>query len=449
MPHELIVGLEGAAVAALVLLLVPKRGLDHVRERFSDLRIGRRRWLFEPPPASWATQTEGTHALATDASQIFELAVPLFIAGRLAEQRSAQLHLERQGRWADSPKALLAAHLKGSITEAELHCQLATRGLPLPAAKAVLKKVEARPLISVKWWLERQAMAHAMATSNGEGPRESAAVASIGKEEVESDAHEGEEAPEAESAPATTDPGHLRIRTFGRLQLLQAGQDYGPLLMAKKMLAFVWLYLFVRRLLEPEGLVNRGAFAEEYSPGLSPPKQNKRLRGRLTDINEDLPPALASRVVADRLHLHVDLSNSSVDIVRLQEVARLCVDQRGMLAPDLVAEARRMLEETEGELLPGWTEIEAETNGGRGGAKEYVRALREVAEMARVDLMAALAANHMARQEPRKAIPLLEQALERQAEREDLARMLQAAYLETGQHGRASQLQKDHSLGLT
>ena len=60
--------------------------------------------------------------------------------------------------------------------------------------------------------------------------------------------------------------------------------------------------------------------------------------------------------------------------------------------------------------------------------------------------MGALAANHMARQEPKKAIPLLEQALERQPQREDLARKLRAAYMETGQHSRAAELQKSHAL---
>jgi len=60
--------------------------------------------------------------------------------------------------------------------------------------------------------------------------------------------------------------------------------------------------------------------------------------------------------------------------------------------------------------------------------------------------MGALAANHIARQQPRLAIPLLEQALERQPDREDLARKLRAAYLETGQHTRAAELQKEHAI---
>ncbi|PZR68388.1 MAG: hypothetical protein DLM66_09030 [Candidatus Dormiibacter spiritus] len=63
-----------------------------------------------------------------------------------------------------------------------------------------------------------------------------------------------------------------------------------------------------------------------------------------------------------------------------------------------------------------------------------------------MDIMGALAANHLARQDARRAIPLLERALERQPEREDLARKLTAAYLETGQHTRAAELQREHAI---
>ena len=60
-----------------------------------------------------------------------------------------------------------------------------------------------------------------------------------------------------------------------------------------------------------------------------------------------------------------------------------------MVSGDLAAEAGRILEETEGEFLPDWEEIEKETNGGRGAAAEYVRALRQLAETARVELKGA------------------------------------------------------------
>jgi DNA-binding SARP family transcriptional activator len=163
-------------------------------------------------------------------------------------------------------------------------------------------------------------------------------------------------------------------------------------------------------------------------------------------FNRDLPKALTSRLITDRTQLRLDLSKCSIDVVRLQEIAKHCGAKQGMLSSDLAAEANRVLDETEGEFLPGWEEIENETNGGRGAATEYVCTLRQVADTARVDIMGALAANHLARQEPRKAIPLLEQAMERQPQREDLARTLRAAYLETGQHLRAFEIQKDHAL---
>jgi len=136
------------------------------------------------------------------------------------------------------------------------------------------------------------------------------------------------------------------------------------------------------------------------------------------------------------------MSKVSVDIVRLKEVAKACSTRDGILPHDLMNEAATILEETDGEFLSGWEQIEYEANGGRGASAEHVRSLRELAETARVDIMGALAANHVARQ----AIPLLEQALERQPDREVLARKLRAAYLETGQHPRAAELQKDHAL---
>lgn len=444
MSHELIAGFEAAAVIVLVLLLVPKRGVDHLLKRFSHLQAGRRRWLFEPPTWAYRKPPEGGRKSLADAADVFELGVPLYLAGRVAEQRSAQLRVERLSLWQDSPNSLLAAHLKGAMTETELHVRLKSRELPLPAVKARVAKVEARPLISVKWWLERQALAQASARSNGAGAAEPAEAGS----DADDEEVQGDSDAEAGSS-AVADPGHLRLRTFGRLQLLQASEDHGPALMAKKVLAFIWLYLFVRALLEPDGRVKRIVFAEEVSPGLSPTKQNKRLRNRIDDmLKRDLPTALSSRLVVNRNEIGIDLSNCSIDVVRLQEVARMCTEKHGLLTGELIAEAHRMLDETEGEFLPGWDQIEAETNGGRGAAHEYVRSLRELAETARVDLMSALASNHMARQQPRKAIPLLEQALERQPDREDLARKLLAAYLESGQPARAAELQKDHALDI-
>jgi len=199
------------------------------------------------------------------AAEVLDLGIPLYVAGRLAEQRSGQLHLERQSRWVESPKALLAAHLKGAINEAELYGQLKSRGVPLPPTKAVASKVEARPLISIKWWLERQAMAHAMAKPNGDGSGRAVRVRPVG--ESVQDGDDAEDAEEAEPVTASLgDPSYLTIRTFGRIELQQAGQDYRPRLMHKSVIAFIWLYLFVRGLLVAGFRGGRGAFPAAISP---------------------------------------------------------------------------------------------------------------------------------------------------------------------------------------
>ena len=85
-------------------------------------------------------------------------------------------------------------------------------------------------------------------------------------------------------------------------------------------------------------------------------------------------------------------------------------------------------------------DIERAVTGARGAAADIVRDLKMKVEDARVTLLAALAKDRMARRDPGKAIPLLEQALERRPDREDLAVTLRVAYFETGQVSRARAL---------
>jgi len=163
------------------------------------------------------------------------------------------------------------------------------------------------------------------------------------------------------------------------------------------------------------------------------------------NARRDLPEALASRLTVDRQAMRLDLSNCSVDVVRLQEVARQCADQKGMLTSDLVAEARRMLDETDGEFLPGSDEIEAEANGGQGAAKECPRPAGGGRNGAgrphrRPGDKPSFAAGTA------QGNPPIREGFGVPAEREDLTRKLLAAYLETGQRLRAAQLQRDHAL---
>ncbi len=444
MPPELAHGLEVAALWLLVLLLVPKRRLGDLRLRLHELRAGRRRWLFEPPGGFGSGRRTGVQRSFAEAARIFDLGVPLYVAGRLAEERSAHVRLEARSQWPDSVPALIATQVLESSGEAELAGQLRARGLLLPAEKAVGRRVEQRQALGIKWWLERgvgQAPSN-LSPHEGDGvhPQEDA---------IEELSEEEPEAPLAvkPKSPAMP-PTYLGIETLGGLGLRHDGHDFGPELMGRPVIAFIWLYLLLRSLTNPKDRVMRADLADELTPGMSPDKQRTRLRNRLSNmLNGTLPAPLAARMVVDQDEsVRLDLTQCNIDLLRLEEMAAECVAKEGILSPNLVDDATVLLDGSAGEFLPGWEQLEKEVNGARGAAGDLVRQLRQRAETARIDLMGALAANHIARQEPGRAIPLLEQALERQPDREDLARKLRAAYLETGQLARAAELQRDHAL---
>jgi len=436
--------LEVADLWLLVLLLVPKRHLGDLRLRLHELSAGRRRWLFEPPRGFGSGRPSGAQRAFAEAARVFELGVPLYVAGRLAEERSAHVRLEARSQWPESVPALLAAHVLGSNGDSELAVQLRARGLPLPAEKVVGRRVEQRPAVGIKWWLERgvdQAPSNP-SLHEGDGVHPEDAI------------EEPSEEPEAPlpvkpQSPAMP-PTYLGIDTLGGLGLRHDGHDFGPELMGRPVIAFIWLYLLLRSLTSPKDRVMRADLADELTPGMSPEKQRTRLRNRLSNmLNGWLPAPLAARVVVDHDEsVRLDLAQCSIDLLRLEEMAAECVAKEGLMSADLVDAATALLDESAGEFLPGWEQLEKEVNGARGAAGDLVRQLRQRAETARIDLMGTLAANLIARQEPSRAIPLLEQALERQPDREDLARKLRAAYLETGQHARAAELQKDHALDL-
>jgi DNA-binding SARP family transcriptional activator len=436
--------LEALPIAALVLLIVPKRGLGDVRARLTDMAAGRRRWLFEAPRGWGAGHASGRQRALAEGLRAFELGVPLYLAARFAEERSARARLEARERWSGSPEAMLAAHVSGSLSESELLAQLRNRGLPVPAEKAVGRKVEQRPALGIKWWLEREAESAAKDGS----PHQNGDQVHPPGDAIDELAEEPEAPLPVKPQSPAMPPTYLGIDTLGRLGLRHDGQDVGPELMKRPVIAFIWLYLLLRSLTSPKDRVMRADLADELTPGMSPEKQRTRLRNRLSNmLNGWLPAPLAARVVVDHDEsVRLDLTQCSIDLLRLEEMAAECVAKEGMLSPDLVDDATVLLDESAGEFLPGWEQLEKEVNGARGAAGDLVRRLRQRAETARIDLMAALAANHIARQEPSRAIPLLEQALERQPDREDLARKLRTAYLATGQMTRAADLQRDHAL---
>src|SRR6202163_990784 len=145
--------MEVAALWLLVLLLVPKRGLGDLRLRLHELSAGRRRWLFEPPRGFGSGRPAGAQRALAEAARIFDLGVPLYVAGRLAEERSAHVRLEARSQWPDSVPARIATQVWESSGDAELAGQLRARGLLLPAEKAVGRRVDQRQALGTKWGL--------------------------------------------------------------------------------------------------------------------------------------------------------------------------------------------------------------------------------------------------------------------------------------------------------
>ncbi|MHB8739402.1 MAG: bacterial transcriptional activator domain-containing protein [Candidatus Dormibacteria bacterium] len=367
---------------------------------------------------------------------MFELGVPLYVAGRLAEERSAHIRLEARSQWPESVPALLAAHVSGSVGDTELAGQFRARGLPPPVEKAVGHTAGPRPALPMDWWLDQE---REPVTPNGEGAK----VSPLGLVASEPETVTSVVAPIARLGPTL-----LEIHTMGRIEILEADEDLSTVMLSRPVLAFLWLYLLVRALLNPRDRVMRTELADELTPGLATEKQRKRLTDRLWDLHHgDLPKPLADRVVIEQDDsLRLDLTRCTLDFVRLQTLAMECAGKNGLLTPDLAEEAARMLDAGQGEFLPGWDQLESEVTGGRGTAGDMVRDLRQRAEVARVNLLGAMAANYLDRREPARAVQLLEQALERQPEREDLARKLRAAYIETGQTGRAAAIERTYAL---
>jgi hypothetical protein len=254
----------------------------------------------------------------TEAAAILELGVPLYAAGRLVEEGAGNLWLKLRRDWAGTPEALLGSHVSGAMTELEMHGQLRSRGWPQPAEKATPPTIEPYRMISLDWWLDVQRRAKAAdaghPNGNGNGNGNGAGLKAPGEDPADSISDDGDAL--ADEAAEPQDQSFLEIRTLGRIELKQGGVDFAPLMLGKPVIAFIWLYLLVRALTDPELEISRGSFADEFTPGMSVDKQLKRLRDRLDDmVHRDLPEELFSRLKVTRKHVRLDLSKVSIDIV--------------------------------------------------------------------------------------------------------------------------------------
>jgi plasmid stability protein len=181
--------------------------------------------------------------------------------------------------------------------------------------------------------------------------------------------------------------------------------------------------------------------AEEAFPGIDPEQQRGRLRGRLSDLQHDLPGVLADRVKVDGDLLRLDVETADFDVAQLRHTADELAAGSGLLTDAGIKAIEVGIASYAGDYLPIWDEVERQTTGGRGSAGDLVRAVRTFADDVHTQLLVRLARHHEARHDSPQTIPLLEEVLRRRPEREDVAQILAAAYRDTGQMIRARQLE--------
>jgi hypothetical protein len=220
--------------------------------------------------------------------------------------------------------------------------------------------------------------------------------------------------------------GNHRVRLEPRLELLLS-------------------YLLARRVLG-HASTDRQSLAEEVSPpAIAQGHKLDRLRKQLHEL-QAVDPAVSQVVRADRHKVWLELQDVDCDVTRLLDVAKSVAADKALIDTVTLAELTDVLAATAGEFLAGFDAIEHEILKGQTGAAGLVQSARLSIADARAVLVRALADHHIAAGRAEAAIPYLTTALEGSTDHQDLARLLVAAYLQTGQMSRARDARREYGL---
>jgi hypothetical protein len=199
-------------------------------------------------------------------------------------------------------------------------------------------------------------------------------------------------------------------------------------------LEFLFSYLLARAVRGGDPNVDRPALADEVAPGYPAPSQRDRLRKQLYALQATLGSELKGLLQVNGNRIRLELEGVDSDFGRLSEMCRLVSRQRSLIDKAVGEQIRNLLDDTAGgEFLSGFSELEHEVTAGRGSAAEVVDAARELIAGQRADLAQALAEHYEASGHPQASIAYLRSALVGCPGRQDLARLLVAVYMRTGQ----------------
>lgn len=247
----------------------------------------------------------------------------------------------------------------------------------------------------------------------------------------------------AEGRPVT----RISMRTIGAFAVELDGRDHTQRLHEQPRLEFLLSYLAARAVAAPGAAVDRSLIAEEMAPDISAVSQRDRLRKALHALQSALGADLKGLVRITSTQIRLDLTGVEVDFIALSELRVRIARRRGLIDATLAEEISQLLETASGgEFLTGFEQLEHQVTAGRGGAREVVEQARLSIASWRADLAAALSQHLEAIGRPQASIAFLRSALAQSPEREDLARLLVAAYMQTGQIERAEEVRLDYRL---
>jgi len=239
----------------------------------------------------------------------------------------------------------------------------------------------------------------------------------------------------------------VAIKTIGRLRLLANERDVTLRLYEQPRLQFLFSFLLARVVRGDDSAIERSALADEAAPGLPAGSQRDRLRKQLYALQAALGNELKGLVRITNTQVSLELGGVETDFGRLLEASRLVARRRTLIDNVIAEEIRNLLDETVGgEFLSSFSELEHEVTDGRGSAAQVVEEARAAIAGQLADLARALAEYYEASGHPQSSIAYLRAALAGSPGREDLARLLVAAYLRTGQTALANQARLEFDL---
>src|ERR1700737_2586925 len=307
--RSMVIMLSLLAIWLLFALLVPKRAVNSLAERLRATAQGHRVYVFAPP-----AELGRGFAMSgiAEGIRLTQLGLPVYLLCLWAEARGRRRRLAMPS----------------------------TTTSPLPPAPKAHPPVRREYVLPPMAWRREWEATLLSRSAEASGPAAPAMPA------------------HAELLPQLSAP--LTIRSLGNLQLLYAGEDLTARLLRAPTLCFIWLFLLTHAAAQPGSAVHRQVLAEEAFPGIDPEQQRGRLRGRLSDLQHDLPGVLADRVKADGALLRLDVETADFDVAQLRHTADELATGSGLLTDAGIKAIEAGIASYAGDYLPIWGEVERE-----------------------------------------------------------------------------------------